>query len=314
MGHNVHTHTHTHTHRGEPVRVVVVVPFSPCRAKERQRAACTRVTITISLLSRGPCIYRPIQRKYGEYDHKVLGPLGSGEIACTICSCAYHKRGGSSYVIAVSRLSLFLSSSSARFLREFAAVPVNKHSLRLPPCVCFRETTVARIVHQFLLIFFLFPSRFSPFFTLDSLLFFLVVFFALYQRSTRLLGIPGGVPTHATGSPATLDFVLWNPNTLVWSGVLDVHQSATGNPWTAAAASRWNRVCKTLFLDEFNEERFSRKLRPETGVGANRRRFALYDVEPKGDRILRLENRTRAKSRRDPLQSWTRATSTNQNS
>ena len=103
-----HTHTHTHTHRGEPVRVVVVVPFSPCRAKERQRAACTRVTITISLLSRGPCIYRPIQRKYGEYDHKVLGPLGSGEIACTICSCAYHKRGGSSYVIAVSRLSLFL--------------------------------------------------------------------------------------------------------------------------------------------------------------------------------------------------------------
>lgn len=75
--------------------------------------------------------------------------------------------------------------------------------------------------------------------------------FTLYQCSTRLLGIPDGVPAHATGSPATLDFVLWNPNTLVWSGALDI-QSATGNPWTAASAqlppaNRWNRVCKTLF-------------------------------------------------------------------
>lgn len=37
--------------------------------------------------------------------------------------------------------------------------------------------------------------------------------FSLYQPSTRLLGIPDGVPAHATGSPSTLDFVLWNPNT-----------------------------------------------------------------------------------------------------
>lgn len=43
-------------------------------------------------------------------------------------------------------------------------------------------------------------------------------FSPLYQRSTRLLGIPDGVPAHATGSPSTLDFVLWNPNTLVGSG------------------------------------------------------------------------------------------------
>lgn len=52
-----------------------------------------RVTITISLLSRGPCIYRSIQRKYGAYDHKVADCSGSGEIPRTICTgFLYHTR------------------------------------------------------------------------------------------------------------------------------------------------------------------------------------------------------------------------------
>lgn len=90
------------------------------------------MTITISLLSRGPCIYRPIQRKYGEYDHKLLDRLGSGEIARTICSCAYHKRGGSSYVIGVafvpnhvSPLQSSLSRSYSLLLGQFAFQLIN---------------------------------------------------------------------------------------------------------------------------------------------------------------------------------------------
>lgn len=90
------------------------------------------MTITISLLSRGPCIYRPIQRKYGEYDHKLLDRLGSGEIARTICSCAYHKRGGSSYVIGVafapnhaSRSHLSFPPYRLSFLGQFAFQLIN---------------------------------------------------------------------------------------------------------------------------------------------------------------------------------------------
>lgn len=214
------------------------------------------MTITISLLSRGPCIYRPIQRKYGEYDHKLLDRLGSGEIARTICSCAYHKRGGSSYVIGVafvpnhaSPLQSSLSRSYSLLLGQFAFQLINTSlsvlSLFLFLPLRWRETTAAiesprRIVSLF---------HFSPLSSfplpLPVPLFFLFFapLFTLYQCSTRLLGIPDGVPAHATGSPATLDFVLWNPNTLVWSAFLGpVHGATVGNPWTKAfpaASSRY---------------------------------------------------------------------------
>lgn len=212
------------------------------------------MTITISLLSRGPCIYRPIQRKYGEYDHKLLDRLGSGEIARTICSCAYHKRGGSSYVIGVafapnhaSRSHLSFPPYRLSFLGQFAFQLINTSlsvlSLSFPlslqvgerpppqsnrPDESFPYSSLVRSLLSLSppLPFFSFPfSSFAPLFT-------------LYQCSTRLLGIPDGVPAHATGSPATLDFVLWNPNTLVWSAFLGpVHGATVGNPWTKARPS-----------------------------------------------------------------------------
>lgn len=87
---------------------------------------------------------------------------------------------------------------------------------------------------------------FPPLSLSHQFLFFLLFFaplFTLYQCSTRLLGIPDGVPAHATGSPATLDFVLWNPNTLVWSAFLGpVHGATVGNPWTKAFLAASSRV------------------------------------------------------------------------
>lgn len=149
----------------------------------------------------------------------------------------------------VDRSPLFPTLLAPRPIR----FPVNKHFpfgslfFSLSP----RETTAAiesprRIVSLFH--FSLVRSLlFSPSLSLSHQFLFFLLFFAplftLYQCSTRLLGIPDGVPAHATGSPATLDFVLWNPNTLVWSAFLGpVHGATVGNPWTKAfpaASSRY---------------------------------------------------------------------------
>lgn len=241
------------------------------------------MTITISLLSRGPCIYRPIQRKYGEYDHKLLDRLGSGEIARTICSCAYHKRGGSSYVIGVafapnhasrSHLS-FPPSHRLSFLGQFAFQLINTSlsvlSLPLSSRLA-RDHRRNRIdqTNRFLIPLFsslvrsllsLSPSFLFP--SLPSLLFLLFIsaargfleFRTAFQRTPpdhRPLSIScSGTQTRSCGPP-----------------FLD--QSTTVQPWGIRGPRQGlprgflplrNRVCKTLFLDEFKRNGTSRKLR-----------------------------------------------------
>ena len=155
----------------------------------------------------------------------------------------------------VDRSPLFPTLLAPRPIR----FPVNKHfpfgslffslSLSLSLSTLARDHRRNRIAQTNRFLIPLLSRSLSSFFPPSlshQFLFFLLFFaplFTLYQCSTRLLGIPDGVPAHATGSPATLDFVLWNPNTLVWSAFLGpVHGATVGNPWTKAfpaASSRY---------------------------------------------------------------------------
>lgn len=238
------------------------------------------MTITISLLSRGPCIYRPIQRKYGEYDHKLLDRLGSGEIARTICSCAYHKRGGSSYVIGVAFVPNHASRSQSSLshlgslLGQFAFQLINTSLsvLSFSLSLSTRDHRRNRIAqtNRFLIpllsrsLSFFFPplslssvSFLSPF--LRSSFYSLSVQHAASWNSGRRSSARHRITGHSR-------FRALEPK----------HARVVRLSWTSPRCNRGesvdqglprgflplrNRVCKTLFLDEFKRNGTSRKLR-----------------------------------------------------
>lgn len=237
------------------------------------------MTITISLLSRGPCIYRPIQRKYGEYDHKLLDRLGSGEIARTICSCAYHKRGGSSYVIGVafapnhaSRSHLSFPPYRLSFLGQFAFQLINTSlsvlSLSFPLSLSWRETTAAiesprRIVSLFL-------SRSLSSLPLPSspLLFFSLLFL---RSSFYSLSVQHAASWNSGRRSSARHRITGHSR---FRALEPKHARVVRLSWTSPRCNRGesvdqgkaflplrNRVCKTLFLDEFKRNGTSRKLR-----------------------------------------------------